>query len=228
MREPIHKFDKFTDLKDMLKISGEKFGDRPAYMLRTEEKGKFKTITHKEFREEINNLGTKLIDMELKNKRIAVIGENRYEWGVAYLAVVTGTGVVVPLDKALPENEIESLIIRSEVEAIFYSKKYDDIMAKIQEKGNTKLRYYISMDLKENTEKVYSMEQLVKDGKQLVEKGNREFIDAKINPEEMQIMLFTSGTTAMSKAVKLSHKNIVSNLMDIAAVIKLYKNDVML
>ena len=168
MREPIHKFDKFTDLKDMLKISGEKFGDRPAYMLRTEEKGKFKTITHKEFREEINNLGTKLIDMELKNKRIAVIGENRYEWGVAYLAVVTGTGVVVPLDKALPENEIESLIIRSEVEAIFYSKKYDDIMAKIQEKGNTKLRYYISMDLKENTEKVYSMEQLVKDGKQLV------------------------------------------------------------
>lgn len=228
MREPIHKFDKFTDLKDMLKISGEKFGDRPAYMLRTEEKGKFKTITHKEFREEINNLGTKLIDMELKNKRIAVIGENRYEWGVAYLAVVTGTGVVVPLDKALPENEIESLIIRSEVEAIFYSKKYDDIMAKIQEKGNTKLRYYISMDLKENTEKVYSMEQLVKDGKQLVEKGNREFIDAKINPEEMQIMLFTSGTTAMSKAVKLSHKNIVSNLMDIAAVIKLYENDVML
>ena len=72
------------------------------------------------------------------------------------------------------------------------------------------------------------MEQLVKDGKQLVEKGNREFIDAKINPEEMQIMLFTSGTTAMSKAVKLSHKNIVSNLMDIAAVIKLYENDVML
>ena len=110
--------------------------------------------------------------MELKNKRIAVIGENRYEWGVAYLAVVTGTGIVVPLDKALPENEIESLIIRSEVEAIFYSKKYDDIMAKIQEKGNTKLRYYISMDLKENTEKVYSMEQLIKDGKQLVEKGN--------------------------------------------------------
>ena len=88
MRKPIHKFDKFTDLKDMLKISGEKFGDRPAYMLRTEEKGKFKTITHKEFREEINNLGTKLIDMELKNKRIAVIGENRYEWGVAYMPAI--------------------------------------------------------------------------------------------------------------------------------------------
>ena len=154
MRKPIHEFDKYTDLKDMLKISGEKYGDRPAYMIRTDKKGEFKTITHKEFREEINALGTKLINMGLKDKRIAVIGENRYEWGVAYLATVTGTGVVVPLDKALPENEIESLIIRSEVEAIFYSKKYDEIMAKIQEKGNTKLRYYISMDLKENEEKV--------------------------------------------------------------------------
>lgn len=228
MRKPIHEFDKFTDLKDMLKVSGEKYGDRPAYMLKTDKKGEFKTITHKEFRDQINELGTKLIEMGLKGKRIAVIGENRYEWGVAYLAIVTGTGVVVPLDKALPENEIESLIIRSEVEAIFYSKKYDDVMAKIQEKGNTNLRYYISMDIKENKENVYSMEKLIKEGKELLEKGNREFLDAKINPEEMQIMLFTSGTTSMSKAVKLSHKNIVSNLMDITSVIKLHEKDVML
>ena len=228
MRKPIHEFDKFTDLKDMLKVSGEKYGDRTAYMLKTDKKGEFKTITHKEFRDQINELGTKLIEMGLKGKRIAVIGENRYEWGVAYLAIVTGTGVVVPLDKALPENEIESLIIRSEVEAIFYSKKYDDVMAKIQEKGNTNLRYYISMDIKENEENVYSMEKLIKEGKELLEKGNREFLDAKINPEEMQIMLFTSGTTSMSKAVKLSHKNIVSNLMDITSVIKLHEKDVML
>ena len=216
MRKPIHEFDKFTDLKDMLKVSGEKYGDRPAYMLKTDKKGEFKTITHKEFRDQINELGTKLIEMGLKGKRIAVIGENRYEWGVAYL------------DKALPENEIESLIIRSEVEAIFYSKKYDDVMAKIQEKGNTNLRYYISMDIKENEENVYSMEKLIKEGKELLEKGNRDFLDAKINPEEMQIMLFTSGTTSMSKAVKLSHKNIVSNLMDITSVIKLHEKDVML
>ena len=72
------------------------------------------------------------------------------------------------------------------------------------------------------------MEQLVQDGRKILENGNREFLDAKINPEEMQIMLFTSGTTAMSKAVKLSHKNIVSNLMDIASVIKLKEEDVML
>ena len=76
--------------------------------------------------------------MGLKGKRIAVIGENRYEWEVAYLAICCGTGIVVPLDKALPANEIEGLIIRSEAEAIFYSEKYDDIMAKIQKQKTRK------------------------------------------------------------------------------------------
>ena len=114
---------KFTDLKDMLNQTGEVYGDRPAYIFKTEEKGKFRTITHKEFREQINALGTALIDMGLKDKKIAVISDNRYEWGLAYLAIVAGTGVVVPLDKALPNNEIESLIKRSGVEAIFYSNK---------------------------------------------------------------------------------------------------------
>ena len=141
MREPIHEFEEYKDLKDMLKKSGEKFGDRTAYVFKTDVEGEFKEITHKEFRDEVNSLGTKLIEMGLKDKRVAVISENRYEWGVAYLAVATGTGVMVPLDKALPDNEIESLIIRSEVDAIFYSSKYDEVMNRIRDKGNTNLKY---------------------------------------------------------------------------------------
>ena len=225
MRKPIHEFVEYTDLKDMLKKSGEKYGDRPAYVFRTEEEGKFREITHKEFRDEINALGTKLIDMGLKDKRIAVISENRYEWGVDYLAVAAGTGVIVPLDKALPDNEIESLIIRSEVEAIFYSKKYDEVMNRIREQKNTKLQYFISMDLDKEENGVKSQKELTKEGRKLLEEGNREFLDSKIDNEKMGIMLFTSGTTAMSKAVMLSHKNICSNLQDITAVIKLTPED---
>ena len=228
MREPIHKFDKYTDLKDMLKKSKEKFGDKTAYILKTEKEGEFKNITYREFIDQVDSLGTKLVDMGLKGKRISVIGENRYEWGVAYLSVVTGTGIVVPLDKALPANEIESLILRSEVEAIFYSSKYDEIMQNLKEKGNTNIKYFISMDLEENKNGIYSMHQLEREGKELLEKGNTEFVNAEINSEEMQIMLFTSGTTSISKAVMLSHKNIVSNIMDIAATIELNEKDIML
>lgn len=225
MRKPIYQFTEFTDLKDMLKKSGEKYGNRPAYIFKTKEPGKFREITHKEFRDEINALGTKLIDLGLKDKRIAVISENRYEWAVDYLAITTGTGVVVPLDKSLPDNEIESLIIRSEVEAIFYSNKYDSIMNKIKEEGNTQLKYFISMDLEKEENGIKSQKELTQEGKKLLKDGNREFIDAKIDNEKMGIMLFTSGTTAMSKAVMLSHKNICSNLMDITSVIKVTEED---
>ena len=225
MRKPIHEFLKFTDLKDMLKKTGESYGENPAYIFKTEEEGKFREITHKEVRQHVNYLGTALINMGLKNKRVAVISENRYEWGIAYLAVVTGTGVVVPLDKALPDNEIESLIVRSEVEAIFYSQKYDEVMNKIKEEGKTNIKYFISMDLEKEENGIYSEKELIENGKKLVEQGNKEFIESKIDPDAMGIMLFTSGTTAMSKAVMLSHKNICSNLMDIASVIKVYEND---
>ena len=206
---------KFTDLKDMLNQTGEVYGDRPAYIFKTEEKGKFRTITHKEFRENINALGTILIQMGLKDKRIAVISENRYEWELSYLAVASGVGVIVPLDKALPDNELESLILRSQVEAIIYSSKYDAIMNTLREKKNTNLKYFISMDLEENTQGIYAEKALVEKGKKLLADGNKTYIDAKIDAEKMGIMLFTSGTTAMSKAVMLSHKNLVTNVMDI-------------
>lgn len=225
MRKPIHKAEYYENLKVMLEKSGELHGDRPAYIFKTNEPGKFREITHKEFRDDINALGTKLINLGLKDKRIAVISENRYEWGVVYLSVVAGTGVIVPLDKSLPDNEIESLIIRSGVEAIFYSSKYNDIMNKIKEQGNTQLKYFVSMDIDKEENGILSQKELIAEGKKLIDEGNEKFLKAEIDNEKMSIMLFTSGTTAMSKAVMLSHKNICANLKDITSVIKLYPED---
>ena len=213
-----------TDLKDMLNKTGEIYGDRPGYKIKVAE-GKYNTYTHKEIRDMINYLGTALISMGLKGKRIAVIGENRYEWELGYMSVVCGTGIVVPLDKSLPANELEELIERSEVEAIFYSGKYEEIIEKIKYSDKNKLKHLISMDLEHNIEGVYSQKELIETGKKLVEEGNREFIDAKINPEEMQIMLFTSGTTSKSKVVALSHRNLASNLMDFCSVLDADSND---
>ena len=148
MRKPIHKFEKFTDLRDMLKQSEEKFGDRAAYVYKNWQARSFlEKFTYKDFAKDIRNFGTALVNLGLKDKRIAVISDNRYEWCVTYLAVTTGTGVIVPLDKALPANEIESLIIRSEVEAIVYSSKYDEIMNDIKARNTSNAKYFISMDL---------------------------------------------------------------------------------
>ena len=225
MREPIHEAMEIKDLKDMLEKTEKLYGDRPAFLYKTDKPDEFKEITHKEFRDDIKALGTELISMGLKDKRIAVISENRYEWCLAYLAVATGTGIVVPLDRALPGNEIKNLINRSEVEAIFYSQKYDEIMNKIKKDKSTQLKYFISMDEKKEKDGIYSQSELVEKGKKKLNEGNREFLDAKIDRENMGIMLFTSGTTAQSKAVMLSHKNICANLMDIVSVIKITDKD---
>ena len=176
----------------------------------------------------INNLGTALINMNLKGKRIAVIGENRYEWEVAYLSIVCGVGIVVPLDKSLPENELKNLIKRSEVEAIFYSSKYEKTLEKIKNEGVGKLKHLISMDLKVHTNGNYSEMELIEVGRRLIQQGNTDFINEKIDNKKMSIMLFTSGTTSASKIVALSHKNICSNLMDIASILDIDENDIFL
>ena len=227
MSERLYEYTKITDLKDMLKKSGKKYADNIAYQIKIEE-GKYQNITHREVRERIDALGTALIDMGLKGKRIAVIGENRWEWEIAYLAIVCGTGVVVPLDKSLPENELKSLIERSEVEAIFYSQKYETILENAKNEGVGKLKHLISMDLEQHKKGIYAEKELIQKGKELIKAGNKEFIKAEIDSEIMSIMLFTSGTTSASKIVALSHKNLCSNLMDIASVLDVDSSDIFL
>ena len=227
MSERIYEAMKITDLKDMLKKSGKKYADRIAYQIKIEE-GNYQNITHREVREKIDALGTALMDIGLKDKRIAVIGENRWEWEIAYLSIVCGTGIVVPLDKSLPENELKNLIERSEIEAIFYSKKYEPILENAKNEGIGKLKHLISMDLQQHTSGIYSQKELIEKGKQLIKQGDKNFTHAKIDNEKMSIMLFTSGTTSASKIVALSHKNLCSNLMDIASVLDVDETDTFL
>lgn len=226
MANGLYEYIEISDLKDMLQKSGNLYGDNIAYKIKKNDE--YITFTHKEVRKMINGLGTALINMGLKGKRIAVIGENRYEWEIAYLAIACGTGTVVPLDKSLPENELRNLIERSGVEAIFYTQKYEKLLIKMKHEAVGKLKHLINMDLNIHTDGIYSELELIQYGKNLLDDGNMEFVNAKIDADKMGIMLFTSGTTSASKIVALSHKNICSNLMDISSVLDINEHDVFL
>ena len=155
MSKRLYKTIEIENLKDMLNKTKDIYSNKPAYKIKIEE-NKYQIYTHEQVRKMIDSLGTSLIDMGLKDKRIAIIGENRYEWEIAYLSIVCGTGIVVPIDKSLPEHELESVIERSEVEAIFYSNKYEEILNKIKYSKSNKLKHLISMDNLENKEGIYS------------------------------------------------------------------------
>ena len=185
MSERLYDYMKITDLKDMLKKSGKKYADNIAYQIKTKE-GTYQNITHREVRQMIDALGTALMDMGLKDKRIAVIGENRFEWEIAYLSIVCGTGIVVPLDKSLPDNELKNLIERSGVEAIFYSQKYEKTLEEAKKEGVGKLKHLISMDLEHHTNGNYSEKELMETGKKLIQLGNKQFIEAKIDNQKMR------------------------------------------
>ena len=220
----MNKVLEITDLKDMLNKTEKLYGDRPAYKIK-EKNGEYKIYTHKQAREMINALGTALINLGLKGKRIAVIGKNRYEWEIAYLAVTCGVGTIVPLDKSLPENELKRLIERSEIEAIFYAEEYEESLKRIILHNTGKLKHLISMDSIENRHGIYSQKELIETGKKLIAEGNKKYINTKIDPEKMNIMLFTSGTTSESKVVALCHRNLCSNLMDLASVLDINETD---
>jgi len=223
MKENLVK--EFKNLKEMMRDTVKAYKDNIAYKIKHKE-GKnvsYEEITYEKYDEDIKALGTAFVNMGLKNKRVAVISKNRYEWMVAYLATVNGTGVVIPLDKGLPEQEIISLLQRSKADAIVFEKEFAEIIKKAKEAKEIDLIEYICMDKVEGYKYIYD---LMEEGKKLLDNGNTEFLDAEINNDEMSILLFTSGTTSQSKAVMLSHWNVVSNMCDMWLCEKMYPTDV--
>lgn len=216
----------FKNIREIINNSAEKYPDNNAFIVKNKDMTTYTYVTYKRLKEEIEQLGTALIKIGLKGKRIAVIGKNRYEWAMGYYAVVNGLGVVVPLDKGLPKEEIELSLKRSKADAIICEGNYVDTVKDIINNGNTQLTKCICMDEIESSKGITSIKDLLKQGKEELEKGNDEYLKLEIDDEATDIILFTSGTTDLAKAVELSHKNIASNINGLLDHERIYSTDV--
>ncbi len=214
MKRKINYFDTYEvkNLKDMLYKTTLRNQNKVAFRLKDNE-GKIVNKTYLDFRKDVEALGTKLIEMGLKDKRIAIIGKNSYEWSISYFACVI-IGIVVPIDKESSDDNIKEFLNSSRADAIISDTKYLDRIESVE--LNIKP---IKIDM-QNTLKYTNFGYLIDDGKRMISNGNRDFIDTKINPDEMKILLFTSGTTGNSKGVMLSHNNICSNIISVAKIVK--------
>ena len=217
------------DFRELVQRYENLYADKLAFEYKLEPKSKdYIQITYKQFVEDIKSLGTKLLQMGLRKKRVAIIAPNRYEWCVSYLAITTADMIVVPLDKSLPANELENLIRRSEADAVIFDKEYISSFQKLQKEKSSHLSYFICMDFPSSETNFLSYSQLIEEGKQLLANGDTSYHSITIDNQKMAIMLFTSGTTAISKAVSLSQANICADIYALAQMAKVTKDDTFL
>ena len=211
MKNNIYPSDNLKNLRELVQIYKNKYLNLSAFEYKANPSDKKLTIkTFNDFVKDIEDFGSYML--KNKFKRIALISPNRYEWCVSYLAATTSNLEIVPLDKSLPNNEITDLLIRSEADTIIYAKQYHEAIKNCKNK--------ICFDEKFQDSLLYSEE--LKKSRTI---DHTEYNNITIDNEKMSVMIFTSGTTNVSKAVMLSQKSICSVINDTKKMFYVTEND---
>lgn len=220
LKNKYHKTEEVTNFKEMLYRSADIYRSRTAFKKKNSD-GKIISITYEEFKNDVIYLGTSLIKNGFLNKKIAVIGKNSYNWCVSYLAASI-VGIVVPIDKELHTDDVINFMNVSEAVCILGdNKNLSQILKNIDTLKNKETKF-INFDNKNNQILFSSFKE---DGKNLYLNGFTDFDKIEIDPDELRILLFTSGTTGNAKGVCLSQRNICSNILSIYGIVKVRKSD---
>ena len=223
---PYEDMTHYKTVKEFFTKSAKKYENEPCILEKPNHKEPYKTITYKEFYNDVIALGTALTNkLGLKGKRVIIIGETQYGWYVSYMAMLCGVGIAVPTDRELPLNELENIIKRAKASAIIYSSRKSDDIKKIKERI-TDIEYFIEMKSDKELEgKDVGIQYLINEGKRLINSGDNSFEKIEIDSEEFKILFFTSGTTSNSKGVMLNNRNLAENINAVTAYVKLYPSD---
>lgn len=224
---PLNAVRHTADLKQMLADSAAKFGERPAFLRKHHPENPYEPVSYRQLRADVDAFGTALLELGLGGGRVALVGEHQYAWAVGYLATANGAGVVVPIDRELPEEEILRCITRAEAEAVVSAESKRAVMRSIAPRAPS-LRHVIDTGLDGDADGFRSFEGLLARGRALLAAGRCDYLERSIDPDALSVLLFTSGTTSEAKAVPLTHRNICTDLMATVAMITIGPGDVFL
>ena len=216
----------FTTVKEMFINSSKEYADRTLLLEKFNPKEDWTEITYNQFKNEVIGFGTALIrKLNLKDTRIVIIGENTHHWYLSYMAMLCGAGIAVPVDKELPENEIENVIKRAKASAVIFSTKKADVIKKVAE-NLPDVKYFIQMNSNEEINgRFVGLDYLIEEGKIIYNGGDNSFMEIEIDPDEFKVLIFTSGTTSNAKGVMLCNRNLAQNVNAATAYVKLTPED---
>ena len=223
MNKPLYEVREFHNFRKLLEQSEALYGNSPAFKVKNQI-GQILDISYTRFKADVEALGTALLDLGLDGCKVAVAGANSYKWCTSYLAVGSGVGVVVPTDKELPFDDILSILTVSESKAIIFDERFGEKLLEHRDRLPKGL-ILISMDSSKDEDGILSYDLLLNNGYRLIGTGDSAYFDKDVEGNKLTVLLFTSGTTGMSKAVMLSADNICSDVRSIMGFVKINKGE---
>lgn len=226
MEKPLYQVRKITDIRDMLNQSLELYAKRPAFKLRGKN-GEYTPRSYQDFIHDVQSLGTGLWEQGFHHCHIAVMGVNSYEWGLAYLAVTSGLGVIVPIDKDLPFDDVNNILTVSETTLLVTDKKGIAKLKPYKDKLPEGLKV-MAMSDEYLADGMLSLQETIREGSELVDQKDDAFTsywNEPIDPKAMSVIIFTSGTSGMAKGVMLSQENICFDVMSTISVVHITPED---
>ncbi|NLL63955.1 MAG: long-chain fatty acid--CoA ligase [Ruminococcaceae bacterium] len=223
---PLYDVRPARDFKDMVDHIGVAFADLPAFRIRGKDNNLF-DVSFKEFRDTCYALGAVMTEKGWKGETIAVMGLNSYPWITTYLATQMGSGIIVPIDKELFFDDINTILQASEAKVLFLDnaayKKLEERKSELPRKIK-----FVFFEEEEDNKSGFSYERMLERGFELVAQNSPHYIkfrDCKIDPDALSVIIFTSGTSGLAKGVMLSQANICFVINSNSSLVKVYPGE---
>lgn len=221
--EAFYKVRDFSTIREMLDQSLELFADKPAFEVKKGDENF--DLTYREYGEQLNALCNAFLDKGYYRKRIGVVSDNRYKYVLTYMTTICSGACIVPIDRELQTQDIHGILETAQCEVLIVDKKHIPSIDFDRLGENVDVYCFDALDESENEHNIKLFTDLHNHGRELLAQGKQLWKDIYDDPEEMCVLLFTSGTTGASKGVMLCQRNFVFEVKAAMGVIKIYPED---